>query len=579
MSQSNNSNLFQFVLKIIQLCRPYFGLKGENLWNSMALVGMLLVNALGAIAISMINSGFAALTGVLLEPMLTYAMVFRPFMQVTVMMGVYAACYSATEFLSNYLGIKLAQSISKNLLERWVETEAYYGLDAIILEDGDSLNARDVLSYDIPKVTRKLISLINMIIIVTFNGLAGIQGLYQLSGSLQFALAGFTFTIPAYMLVVTIAYALVTHQLTHWIGGKIKLLQEKLQQSESIARDHISAVYQSREAIAFKQGASFDKKSILKSLDNIVKSQKMYNIYQSALGLVNVCQDQFASIFALLLAIPNLVAKTMAYENIFPLMQNFSMVTSLFSLKSQSFDKISECETHVERIERFQKQIDTWAEKRNNSQLKRTTATSRNNNIQINNLNVQTGNGQPILTGFTATLSKNKRTLISGPSGSGKTTVLRCMAGLTANASGEISGLPANTVFLPSTPYFPYQESLIGSICYPSRVSRVRRNKTVTMLKELGLENLVKDLDNVKDWKAILSDGQQQRLMLISALIREPDCLVMDEATSRVDHLSSSNTKLKMEDCVKKYMNGKTVIYTDHNPSHDFPEQSLKMRA
>ena len=62
--------------------------------------------------------------------------------------------------------------------------------------------------------------------------------------------------------------------------------------------------------------------------------------------------------------------------------------------------------------------------------------------------------------------------------------------------------------------------------------------KIKLLMKELGFKpKTLTDLEVVQDWFGHhLSDGEKQRIEIISAIMKKPDTLFMDEATSRVDH-------------------------------------------
>ncbi len=142
-------------------------------------------------------------------------------------------------------------------------------------------------------------------------------------------------------------------------------------------------------------------------------------------------------------------------------------------------------------------------------------------------------------------LNVNKGELVSllGPSGCGKTTLLRAIAGLDRQTSGEIriagrdvSNTPASKrnfgILFQSYALFP-NLSAADNIAYglvARRTPRAAIEKRVSELLDLV------DLQSQRNkYPAQLSGGQQQRVALARALATSPELLLLDEPLSALD--------------------------------------------
>ena len=128
-----------------------------------------------------------------------------------------------------------------------------------------------------------------------------------------------------------------------------------------------------------------------------------------------------------------------------------------------------------------------------------------------------------------------------GPSGCGKTTLLRCIAGLERQDSGElylgnrdVSLLPPQArdygILFQSYALFPNLsvEANIGYGLTGSGRDEVRQ-RVGQMLELVGL------LGSEKKYPGQLSGGQQQRVAIARALMMEPAVLLFDEPTAALD--------------------------------------------
>jgi vitamin B12/bleomycin/antimicrobial peptide transport system ATP-binding/permease protein len=92
-------------------------------------------------------------------------------------------------------------------------------------------------------------------------------------------------------------------------------------------------------------------------------------------------------------------------------------------------------------------------------------------------------------------------------------------------------------LFLPQTPYM-----LLGTLREQLIYPNLRENITDQEIKEaltvVNLEDLgdrMGGLDAEKDWAAVLSQGEQQRLAFARILLSQPKYVILDEATSALD--------------------------------------------
>ena len=144
-------------------------------------------------------------------------------------------------------------------------------------------------------------------------------------------------------------------------------------------------------------------------------------------------------------------------------------------------------------------------------------------------------------------LSNNEGLIVIGNSGSGKTTLINLIAGLIKPDSGDITlnqtkynelslddldifrGKNIGLIF--QKPHFIRNLNVLENLSLSTHLSRnkVRKEIFEETLSEVGLSEKV----NVRPNE--LSEGEQQRLSIAMALVKEPSIILADEPTSSLD--------------------------------------------
>ncbi|MBV9673608.1 MAG: ATP-binding cassette domain-containing protein, partial [Verrucomicrobia bacterium] len=158
--------------------------------------------------------------------------------------------------------------------------------------------------------------------------------------------------------------------------------------------------------------------------------------------------------------------------------------------------------------------------------------------LNVRDLTVCRPDGEILLDKISFDLSQGERMLIMGPTGAGKSTLLRAIAGLWPFCSGIIRTAEESTLFVPQRPYIPLG-SLAEALLYPNLSEQNdSKDRLAFVLMNVGLADLVTELDHADQWFQRLSLGEQQRLAFARIFLSEPDIILLDEVTSALDEES-----------------------------------------
>jgi ATP-binding cassette, subfamily B, bacterial len=160
------------------------------------------------------------------------------------------------------------------------------------------------------------------------------------------------------------------------------------------------------------------------------------------------------------------------------------------------------------------------------------------------------------------TVARGETLAFVGPSGSGKTTLVKLLVGLYGPKTGRIlyNGTPGTAIDLDELRGqigFVTQDTQLFSGSIRENLLFVRPGATdaecMAVLKHASLGSLLaradRGLDTVIGEGGVkVSGGEKQRLSIARALLRHPQLLVFDEATSSLDSLTEEEISRTMRD-------------------------------
>lgn len=162
-------------------------------------------------------------------------------------------------------------------------------------------------------------------------------------------------------------------------------------------------------------------------------------------------------------------------------------------------------------------------------------------------------------------VNKGETVAFVGPSGSGKTTLVKLLVGLYQPVDGNvfynnISGKEINLDQLREKIGFVTQDTQLFSGTIRENLQFVKPNATdeecLKVLRQAACHTLLaradQGLDSVIGEGGVkVSGGEKQRLSIARALLRNPDILVFDEATSSLDSITEEEITATIKDVSK----------------------------
>lgn len=163
---------------------------------------------------------------------------------------------------------------------------------------------------------------------------------------------------------------------------------------------------------------------------------------------------------------------------------------------------------------------------------------------------------------------------ILGPSGSGKSTLLNILGEIDRATDGEIMFGDLNVSKLSDKELTKYRRNNVGFVfqfynLIPNLTAfeniEVAAELTKSPLKIEEVLEAVGMLQNKNKFPQQLSGGEQQRISIARAIIKNPKLLLCDEPTGALDY-NTSKEVLELLDKINK-MYGTTIFIVTHNTS------------
>ncbi len=228
-------------------------------------------------------------------------------------------------------------------------------------------------------------------------------------------------------------------------------------------------------------------------------------------------------------------------------------------------------------VERYLEAVDKTPEFTENGETP-----SLDGNIIFNNVTFSYPHGDAVYSHVSFTIPQGKKTAFVGSSGSGKSTTIKLLMRAYDYTSGsitinntELSHIDANHL-RHNIGYVEQHVDLLDDTVKENILFGVTENKrsaAIARLEETAVRSRIDQFyhrlgekkfnTHVGERGVKLSGGERQRIGIARAIIKNPDILIFDEATSSLD---TENEKYVM-DAIADVSKGKTTIIIAHRLS------------
>ena len=203
-------------------------------------------------------------------------------------------------------------------------------------------------------------------------------------------------------------------------------------------------------------------------------------------------------------------------------------------------------------------------EKPNSVEERSISKTDFKNEISFNNVSFGYEK-ENVLKNINFSIEKGQTIAIVGPSGSGKSTIINLLSRLYDVENGEIKIDNINIKDIKLSDLrrlisLVFQDSILfnDSILNNIRIGKIDATKeeVIEAAKIANAHDFIMNINLnynyiIGDKGDNLSGGEKQRLCIARAIIRRPEILILDEATSSLDNISEKNVQAAINNVIK----------------------------
>ncbi len=449
--------------------------------------------------------------------------------------------------------------LTKALIGRWLANGRYYQLNLI---DGDHKNPEARLSEDMRIATESPVDFVAGVISAFVSASTFIVVLWMIGGALSLPIGGTIITIPGFLVVTAVLYAVITSSSIAFIARHFVQVSEVKNQVEAEFRYTLTRVRENGESIALLGGEEEERNDLDKTFGNVLHQWALLARQYMRTTIVSHGSLLIAPVVPVLLCAPKFLDGSMSLGQVMQAASAFTIVQSAFGWLVDNYPRLADWNACARRVASLMMSIDGLERAEQSDTLGRIKRGEAKGTaiLNLNDLSVSLGDGTALVKETQVEIEPGERVLVSGESGSGKSTLVRAIAGLWPWGEGSVDFDPDMRLFmLPQRPYIP-SGTLRRAVAYPRDAEDWTIEEMSAALEKVGLGHLREKLEEDAPWDQTLSGGEKQRLAFARLLLHVPDIIVLDEATSALDEKSQDHLMaMLIEDLPKA-----TIISVGH---------------
>ena len=237
--------------------------------------------------------------------------------------------------------------VSRHLIAAWLGDERYRRID---LWNGEHQNAEYRIAEDARLATDAPIDLVIGLLASVLTAGTFVVVLWHVGGALDVTVAGVRLTIPGYLVVAAVAYAVLTTGTLMFVGRRMIGIIESKNQAESELKYVVSHLRERTGARMSAADAEATEAEVGSSLGDVMRQWRHLCWQYMRTTYVSHGNTLLAPLVGLILCVPHFIDGTMLLGDVTQAAAAFVAVQGAFNWLIDNFPRLAECLSSANRV-------------------------------------------------------------------------------------------------------------------------------------------------------------------------------------------------------------------------------------
>ena len=318
---------------------------------------------------------------------------------------------------------------TNQLVNRWFKNGRYYHLNLV---SGAPGNPEYRIAGDVRIATESPVNFVSGMTTAVLSAATFIVILWAIGGAFIVHLGGMSITIPGFLVVAALIYAVAASGFMVFIGRRFIAVSESKNQAEAEYRYVLTRMRANGESIALLQGEDEERNGVDRSFKIVLQAWRDICIQTMRTTIVSQTSGYIAPVLPIILCAPKFLDGAMTLGEVMQAASAFTIVQAAFNWLVDNYPQLAEWTASARRVASLQMSLDELERAEIGRVGRINRCEGKGAALRLRGLSV-TLDDRTLVAGAEVAIMPGEKVLITGESGCGKSTLVRALAGLWAS--------------------------------------------------------------------------------------------------------------------------------------------------